>query len=131
VVERNFLQQIDIGLMPLANNPWTRGKCAYKALQYMAAGIPVVADDVGISARVIGQEQGGSDRSAPRRLGRAHRDTCRGSTTSRGLGGSGRRRIEEGYSIDRWAPELAAVVRGEPVAALHQDAPGDPSAGGG
>ena len=57
--EREFLREVDIGLMPLPDNAWTRGKCAYKALQYMAAGIPVVADDVGVSAEVIGHEQGG------------------------------------------------------------------------
>ena len=37
--------------MPLPDNEWTRGKCAYKAIQYMAAGIPVVADDIGVSAQ--------------------------------------------------------------------------------
>ena len=57
--EKRFLAEVDIGLMPLPDNAWTRGKCAYKALQYMAAGIPVVADDVGVSAEVIGHEQGG------------------------------------------------------------------------
>jgi glycosyltransferase involved in cell wall biosynthesis len=39
---------------PLADSEWARGKRSYKALQYMAAGIPVVADDVGVSAKVIG-----------------------------------------------------------------------------
>ena len=63
--ERDFLQEVDVGLMPLPDNEWTRGKCAYKALQYMAAGIPVVADDVGLSAQVIGHGTGGPDR-APR-----------------------------------------------------------------
>ena len=57
--ERRFLTEVDIGLMPLPDNAWTRGKCAYKALQYMAAGIPVVADDVGVSAEVIGHDHGG------------------------------------------------------------------------
>lgn len=49
--EMEFLNQIDIGLMPLADNEHTRGKCAYKALQYMSFGKPVVVSDVGINAQ--------------------------------------------------------------------------------
>ena len=51
--ERWAFAQMDIGLMPLVDTPWSRGKCAYKALQYMASGIPAVVDDVGISAEVV------------------------------------------------------------------------------
>lgn len=52
--EADFLQQIDVGLMPLADDPHTRGKCAYKALQYMSAARPVVAQDVGVNRAWIG-----------------------------------------------------------------------------
>jgi glycosyltransferase involved in cell wall biosynthesis len=48
--EKNFLSNIDIGLMPLPDNLYTQGKCAYKALQYMAYSKPVVVSDVGINA---------------------------------------------------------------------------------
>ncbi len=48
--EAAFLAAIDIGLMPLADNEHTRGKCAYKALQYMSLGKPVVVSDVGVNA---------------------------------------------------------------------------------
>jgi glycosyltransferase involved in cell wall biosynthesis len=129
-VERNFLRQVDIGLMPLPNNAWTRGKCAYKALQYMAAGIPVVADDVGISARVIGHERGGL---IARQLDDwvQHMATLAENPRLRArLGRTGRQRIEEGYSVERWAPELAALIRGQPVAAAQEHALGDSSARG-
>lgn len=45
--------QFDVGVMPLFDYPHTRGKCAYKALQYMAAGVPPVVSDVGINSRVV------------------------------------------------------------------------------
>lgn len=48
--ETEFLNKLDIGLMPLADNEHTRGKCAYKALQYMSFGKPVVVSDVGVNA---------------------------------------------------------------------------------
>jgi len=48
--EETFLASLDIGLMPLADNAHTRGKCAYKALQYMSMGKPVVVSDVGVNA---------------------------------------------------------------------------------
>ena len=48
--EKNFLSNIDIGLMPLPDNPYTQRKCAYKALQYMAYSQPVVVSDVGINS---------------------------------------------------------------------------------
>src|SRR4051794_16095317 len=62
--ERRALAEMDIGVMPLPDNPWTRGKCAYKAIQYMAAGIPVVADDVGITRSVVGSGGLSSPRAA-------------------------------------------------------------------
>ena len=112
--ERRFLTEVDIGLMPLEDTAWARGKCSYKALQYMAAGIPVVADDVGISARVIGHEAAGL-------IPRSNEDWAEYVATLAGeaelrsrLGAAGRARIAADFSVERWAPELAAILRGEP-----------------
>jgi glycosyltransferase involved in cell wall biosynthesis len=52
------LRAFDIGLMPVPDDPWTRGKGGYKLLQYMAMGLPVVASPVGINRQIVtpGQE---------------------------------------------------------------------------
>jgi glycosyltransferase involved in cell wall biosynthesis len=49
----------DIGVMPLPDNMWTRGKCGYKALQYMAAAVPPVVSDVGSNREMMEQDREG------------------------------------------------------------------------
>lgn len=48
-----FIQQFDIGIMPLLDTPWDRGKCGYKLIQYMACAIPVVASPVGANNFIV------------------------------------------------------------------------------
>jgi glycosyltransferase involved in cell wall biosynthesis len=108
--EREALAEIDIGLMPLADTPWTRGKCAYKALQYMAAGIPAVADDVGVSAATIGGA--GYAVSGVEPWLEALRALAGDAGLRARLGGTGHRRVEEEFSPRRWLPTMAAILRG-------------------
>ncbi len=108
--EREALAEMDIGLMPLDDTPWSRGKCAYKALQYMASGIPAVADDVGIVADTIG---GGGHAVAGAEQWLEALDALAGDPDLRArMGEAGRRRVEEEFSPDRWLPTIAAILRG-------------------
>jgi len=52
-IEYQVLPRLDVGLMPLFDNAWTRGKCSFKMLQYMSAGIPVIASPVGMNLEVL------------------------------------------------------------------------------
>ena len=47
------LLKINIGIMPLTHDPWSEGKCGFKALQYMSLGIPAVVSPVGINEEIV------------------------------------------------------------------------------
>jgi glycosyltransferase involved in cell wall biosynthesis len=108
--ERDALAETDVGLMPLDDSPWSRGKCAYKALQYMASGIPAVVDDVGVSASVVG-DAGYVAANRTEWLEGLHALAADPSLRTL-LGSVGRRRVEEDFSFDRWLPTLATILRG-------------------
>lgn len=108
--QADALRRMDVGLMPLPDTPWNRGKCAYKALQYMAAGIPVAADDVGVAAEVVGP--GGVVVGPEGEWREPLRELLLDATLRERLGARGRARVESDYSVERWAPVLAEVIAG-------------------
>ncbi len=109
--ERDLLSHMDIGIMPLPDNRWTRGKCAYKAIQYMASGVPVVADAVGVTSTVIGD--GGRSVGSESEWVDALTELADSPSLRAELGAAGRRRAEQSFSVAAWAPTLARVLKGE------------------
>jgi glycosyltransferase involved in cell wall biosynthesis len=106
------LSRFDIGIMPMPDTPWARGKCAMKALLYMALGIPTVCSAVGTNCEVIRHEENGFLATTTEEwlthLGALIADP--GLRTR--LGQAGRRTIEKEYSMVACASRFAQVVRG-------------------
>jgi glycosyltransferase involved in cell wall biosynthesis len=111
--ELDALERIDVGLMPMPDNAWTRGKAAYKALQYMSAGIPVIGDDVGVASRVIAAGKTGFVVRHEGEWVEALVTLARDAELRNRLGKYGRRRVEASYSVQRWTPLVASIIRGE------------------
>jgi len=109
--EVDDVQRFDIGLMPLPDEPFAAGKCALKAIQYMAAGIPVVASPVGVNAEVVSDGVCGYLARTPAewsdRLARLLADP---ELRAR-LGRAGRARAETCYSIRSALPALVETLR--------------------
>jgi len=57
--ESAFIQGIDVGIMPLEDGPWEKGKCGYKLIQYMACSVPVIATPVGVNIEIVSESKCG------------------------------------------------------------------------
>ncbi|MDD2759918.1 MAG: glycosyltransferase family 4 protein [Methylomonas sp.] len=105
------IQQFDIGIMPLLDEAFERGKCGYKLIQYMACGIPVVASPVGANKQIVRDGIDGfladSDQDWTRALMRLSNDPA----LRLRMGEAGRRRAETLYSLQRAEVELADLLR--------------------
>lgn len=101
------LADADIGVSWLPDHPWSLGKCGLKVLQYMAAGLPVVANPVGVHSRFIIHGETGCLASTPAEWAAAiHRLACDPALRAK-LGAAGRKRLLTEYSVARWAPAFA------------------------
>ena len=105
------LQAFDVGLMPLPDDEWTRGKGGYKLLQYMAVGIPAVTSPVGVSRVIVADGAEGfwaEDEAAwTDRLCRLVAD----ADLRRRMGAAGRRKMERAYALSVSAERLIGILR--------------------
>jgi glycosyltransferase involved in cell wall biosynthesis len=109
--EVNDLSRIDIGVMPLPDDNWSKGKCGLKALQFMALGIPVVCSPVGVNTDIIQDGENGflaaTDDEWLDKLTRL----LRSQELRTKLGHAGRRTVEQKYSAISQAPRVYDVFK--------------------
>ncbi|MDP9358614.1 MAG: glycosyltransferase family 4 protein [Chloroflexota bacterium] len=105
------LQGIDVGIMPLPDSPFERGKCGFKLIQYMACGRPVVGSPVGVNDDLIDPGVNGFKATTPEEWIRTL-DTLRANRElRRGMGEAGRGLVERAYCLQVAAPRLDELLR--------------------
>ena len=109
--EQQYLASFDVGIMPLWDSLWTRGKCGYKILQYMGVGTAVVASDVGVNGEIIESGENGF-------LARTEDDWVKSIAMlienpelRRAFGSRGRKLVERKYSLQHFAKVYVDLLR--------------------
>ncbi len=105
------LQGIAVGIMPLDDSTWSRGKCSYKLLTYMACGRSTVASLVGMNAEVLSLGRAGLGARTHGEWVDALSELVGDDVLRRKMGAEGRRVAVENFSLEAVTPRLAAAIR--------------------
>ena len=109
--ETKAIANIDIGVMPLRDTPWERGKCGYKLIQYMAAGKPVIASPVGVNKYIVRHGENGYLADSDGEWEWALGNLAENPLLRERMGRAGRRRVEEEFCLSVTAPTLVHLFR--------------------
>jgi glycosyltransferase involved in cell wall biosynthesis len=102
----------DIGISWIPDDLWSRGKCGLKVLQYQAAGLPVVANPVGVHTEIIRSGVDGFLASEPEEWVESIRRLAGDRELRRRMGRAARASLEANYSVDQWAPAFVSAITG-------------------
>lgn len=101
------IQAMDIGIMPIPDEPWARGKCGYKLIQYMACGLPVIASPVGVNNDIVVKGINGFLPTTEPEWLASFEALLRDPLLRDTMGAAGRKIIESRYSIQHYGPTVA------------------------
>ena len=111
--EATELADAEIGIGWVPDDPWSRGKCGLKILQYHAAGLPVIANPIGVQADFVRDGETGLVANTPEDWVAAVRRLAQDAELRRRLGARGRQQVEERFSVGvgarLWAQQLDAL----------------------
>jgi len=108
--ESEALVSAHIGIAPMPDNPWTRGKCGLKVLQYMAAGLPVVSSPAGVNGEIVEHGVTGFLAESPEEWQLAMDKLVRDPDLRETMGEAGRRQVIERYSVDVTYRKMAQAL---------------------
>jgi|APSaa5957512576_1039674.scaffolds.fasta_scaffold01114_9 glycosyltransferase involved in cell wall biosynthesis len=109
LTEVDYINTFDVGVMPLPDNEWAQGKCAFKLIQYMACSIPVIASPVGANCTVV-DSGSGLFADSPESWINAFRYMSENSERRKQMGRHARKRIIDNYSIPCNTPILEEII---------------------
>jgi glycosyltransferase involved in cell wall biosynthesis len=108
--ESSSLIRADIGIAPTPNDPWTLGKCGFKIIQYVAAGLPAIASPVGANRQIILQNETGILADTANEWISALATLAADPAKRQAMGAAGRKRVEDQFSIQRAADFWRAIL---------------------
>jgi glycosyltransferase involved in cell wall biosynthesis len=103
-------RKFDVGIMPLVDGPFERGKCGYKLIQYMASGLPVVASPVGVNQEIVEPGVNGYLAASSGDWLEALRQLRDSRENRKMMGQAGRRKAEQLYNLQVTAPRLLDLL---------------------
>jgi glycosyltransferase involved in cell wall biosynthesis len=105
------VRSMSIGIMPLLDRPFERGKSGFKLIQYMACGLPVMASPVGVNSSIVEEGRNGFLASSEQEWESGLRRLIADPALRRQLGAEGRKRAVKDYSLASQAPKLVSLFR--------------------
>lgn len=109
--EANFIANLDIGIMPLEDTPWELGKCAYKIIQYMGGGLPVVASAIGMNKEVVDHGVNGFLAENESDWIEKLTELLNDAALRKKFGENGRQKIEREYNLHLNNQKLISLIK--------------------
>jgi glycosyltransferase involved in cell wall biosynthesis len=110
IAEQRLLEQIDVGLMPLPDNAWTRGKCAFKAIRAMSFGATPIVSPVGASRDLVVPRENGLWAQNEAEWIANIELLARDRSLLRSLSVRAQETVSNNFSIEAWSPRLADLI---------------------
>jgi glycosyltransferase involved in cell wall biosynthesis len=107
--ELQTLYSFDIGIMPLPNEPWVKGKCGFKLIQYMACGIPSIGSNIGANKEIINDGSNGYLARGKEEWVQKISTLLKDVELRKKFSKQGRKKIEQNYSIKSVLPEFITI----------------------
>ena len=104
--EAREVAHFDVGIMPLPDEPWARGKCGYKIIQYMACGVPVIASPVGVNVPLVEDSGCGYLAATAKEWRRSLQVLLESPEERKRLGVAGRQAVEQSLTSQAQLPLL-------------------------
>ncbi|MDM8542149.1 glycosyltransferase family 4 protein [Desulfococcaceae bacterium HSG9] len=108
--EISDVQKFDVGIMPLPDNLWAKGKCGYKLIQYMACGKPVIASPVGVNSKIVEHGVNGFLANSKEEWISALTLLRDNPELRKKMGEAGRKKVEKEYCLQVTQPQLSALL---------------------
>jgi glycosyltransferase involved in cell wall biosynthesis len=108
--EQEGLMSFDVGIMPMRDDVWSRGKCGLKLIQYLASGLPSVSHPEGVAGEIIDNGVNGFTTTSSNEWADAIAKLAMDTDLRRQIGRNARQTAEEKYSLHIWGPKVAEIM---------------------